>query len=578
MASGGVRRALVGDADRANGVRGLITAVGALGCIACGSPTAGGPRFANVPIVWAVDDRHDVPLPPTKTEYYATQFAVESTTLEPVFYWLSIPRSRRAQNVNALGGVPDSTWFYNRVGRREMTAGDIARGPGTAPLPSDDGPLIILEGKPSGVAPGFIVEDAAGTRFLVKFDNAKAPEMETGAEVVAQRLLWAVGYHVPQDEVGFVRRDQFVIGPEATMKTKRGEDVPMTEQFVQTQFSRGVRGPDGRYRVQISKFLPGVPVGGYPGKGVRKDDPNDRIPHEHRRDLRGQYVFFSWLGHSDVKTDNSLDMWVEAPSDPSRHFLMHYLLDFGRALGVQAAAAGDPEDTYITYIDYLDAFPALFAFGIWSRPWEHPPPRTPPGIGWFDVEHYRPELFEARRPYAPFREFDRFDGLWAIEILLSLEREHIEAAVAQGRYTHRAAAQYLVATLIGRQRKAARAFLDEDVLPLVDFEVRTKDDRTSLCMRDLWLAHRLGADAAPREHRATVHDYWGNPYSVDRALEFDPSGRACLDGIVPAPIRGGYTMVSVDARRGDDGLPPVWVHLAPEPRGGRLRIIGLHRM
>ena len=35
-------------------------------------------------------------------------------------------------------------------------------------------------------------------------------------------------------------------------------------------------GPTASYRGLLSKFLPGVPVGGYPQEGVRPDDPNDR--------------------------------------------------------------------------------------------------------------------------------------------------------------------------------------------------------------------------------------------------------------------------------------------------------------
>ena len=31
----------------------------------------------------------------------------------------------------------------------------------------------------------------------------------------------------------------------------------------------------------------------------------------------GAYAIFSWLSHSDIKEDNTLDMWVEDPADPS---------------------------------------------------------------------------------------------------------------------------------------------------------------------------------------------------------------------------------------------------------------------
>jgi len=42
----------------------------------------------------------------------------------------------RAQNVNTVDEVPDSSWFTNRIGRRSMTAADIANGPNTTAGPA----------------------------------------------------------------------------------------------------------------------------------------------------------------------------------------------------------------------------------------------------------------------------------------------------------------------------------------------------------------------------------------------------------------------------------------------------------
>lgn len=86
----------------------------------------------------------------------------------------------------------------------------------------------------------------------------------------------------------------------------------------------------GTYRAVASKFRGGVPKGPFSYHGVRDDDPNDIIPHEHRRDLRGLRVFGAWLHHNDIRRINSLDMYI---TENGRRFLRHYLIDFGATLG-----------------------------------------------------------------------------------------------------------------------------------------------------------------------------------------------------------------------------------------------------
>src|SRR5215217_915149 len=39
------------------------------------------------------------------------------------------PTRGRAQDVNTIDEVPDSSWFTNRIGSRPLTAADVVRGP-----------------------------------------------------------------------------------------------------------------------------------------------------------------------------------------------------------------------------------------------------------------------------------------------------------------------------------------------------------------------------------------------------------------------------------------------------------------
>ena len=52
-------------------------------------------------------------------------------------------------------------------------------------------------------------------------------------------------------------------------------------------------------------------IGSFRYYGTRPDDPNDIVPHEHRRDLRGLRVFSAWVNHTDAKAINSMDMLVK---------------------------------------------------------------------------------------------------------------------------------------------------------------------------------------------------------------------------------------------------------------------------
>src|SRR5215470_3280457 len=106
--------------------------------------------------------------------------------------------TRRATNVNTLGEVPNSSWYTNRIGLLPLSPADIARGPDSLAAPPH-GPWTVVGGKIDGVTPGLRLKDAAGRLFFCKFDPPGNPEMASGAEVVATKLLFALGYWVPEN-------------------------------------------------------------------------------------------------------------------------------------------------------------------------------------------------------------------------------------------------------------------------------------------------------------------------------------------------------------------------------------------
>lgn len=528
--------------------------------LGCAAPRVGKVRFHNRPAVWAVDDRRDVREKPEPTRELDLWRAFDANVYLPVYRGLALAdRDRvRAFGVNALGGVPDSTWFTNRIGRRPMTPDELRRGPTDHRGPPDlSAPLAVVSRKPTGVQVGYIVEDRRGVRYIIKFETRDHPDLQSANHVPVQRLLWAAGYNVPNDGIAVLRRDQLI-----------SRDPQIDAARIDRDLASVAREPSGGYRILYSEFLPGKPNGGFEPHGTRADDPNDTIPHELRRELRGLGLLSSWLQHTDLRMFNTLDMWTEDPERPGRHYVVHYLLDFGKSLGVFVKTNRRHDDNHATLFD-RHVLKSALAFGLWKRPWEDVRDPGIPAVGTFDVETYRPGDSTPHSPYWPFVVADRFDNLWAVDIMLELTEAHIRAALETGRYPDPRAVDYLARVLVGRQRKAARYWLAR-VNPLVDPELSDG----ALCVTDLWVAHRLGAEVS--RYRAESFGYGGEPLGWSVSLAHR-DGRVCARGFGPGPTEGGYTIVRFDTWRGDRRLDPVEIHLAKTPGGGALRVIGINR-
>jgi hypothetical protein len=126
-------------------------------------------------------------------------------------------------------------------------------------------------------------------------------------------------------------RSTLTISERATIRDPlNGKRRRLKRSDLDLVFERAARRADGRYRVLVSRFAPGKPLGNFRYYGTRPDDPNDIVPHEHRRELRGARVFGAWLNHDDSRGINSLDM-LEASAVGG--WIKHYMFDFGSILG-----------------------------------------------------------------------------------------------------------------------------------------------------------------------------------------------------------------------------------------------------
>lgn len=571
---------------------GLAAVAASLMIAACGhAPPAGTLRFKNEPVVWAVGDKVPFAAKPAEREYNRTLYHVDGFVVRSVTRALDFPDKGRALDVNALDEVPDSSWFTNRIGQRDLTVEELARGPNFDESPAAHLPWTIVSAKVGGTAIGFVFEDAKGDRYLLKFDVKDVPEMETGAHMLGHRILWAAGYNVPQDYLAYVKREDLVVSPKATKKDVFGNKEPLTVKDLEEGLAKVFRAEDGRYRVLASRFLPGAPIGPYAREGRRGDDPNDRIDHERRRSVRGQLALFSWLGHTDLQEDNTLDIFrVEKGAEDgggdkkeAKGFVEHYLIDFGKAFGVMGYV-NHWKTTGFTYrVDLGYALETIFGFGLWKRPWEDSEAPGLRGIAIFDAKTYEPGMFRANSQYWPLEDADRFDGFWGAKIAMRFTRAQLAAVVGEAQYSDPRAAAYMLETLVARQRKLG-AYWFAQVSPLDGFVVEPvtepvtepgRDGRVKLCFDDLaWRYHLTSAATA---YWVQAFDHGGQALMprtlVDGRLQ--ASGRGC----VSAPLASGgdrYTIVELAVRRvGGKTLPAVRVHLAV--RDGAVAIIGLRR-
>ncbi len=544
---------------------------------ACGGASAVGPvRFRNQPVVWRVNDRNDVPKKPKEREYNRTLYHVDGYIVRRLTRMMEFQRARRAQNVNAVDEVPDSAWFTNRIGVREMTLDELRRGPNDGEGPEAHKPWTITGAKVGGLSIGFVMKDARGDKYLLKFDQKRGPEIETSADVIGQRLLWACGYNVPEDWVVYFRREELVIADDATKKDVFGDKEPMTAADLEAGLAKVDVGPDGTYRGLVSKYIDGIPIGPYSREGTRDDDPNDRIPHELRREVRGEYPIFAWLNHTDLQEDNTLDAWVEDPERPGVHYVVHYLIDFGKALGAMGKLNNWKWPGYTYRIDFEVALKSLLGLGVWPRPYdtiESPPIR---GVGLFEVSKYDPGSWRPNSIYFPLLDKDRFDAFWGAKIIIRFSPDHIRTAVEQGRLTDPRAVDYLTEVLIARQRKTARYWFDR-VAPLDRFEVEGEGESSRLCFDDLAIRYNLVDGGERTRYEVRTYDYEGS--EIGAAIEATPAqgGRACVGPIARPSTRDGYSIMRIATRRGKTTLPRTQAHLAIDPATQRPRVIGLWR-
>jgi hypothetical protein len=550
----------------------LISA--ALLLAACGSSEIPAARYANAPVATIVDDRRDLPKQPQEIDFYPNVYLFRSSLERVVTRPLELHRSIRALGVNALDNVPDSTWFTNRIGTKAMTPADIERGPVTHD-PMQHLPLTIESTKIGGTTAGFIVKDTAGVKYLLKFDYKTSPgQMETGTHIVVNRLMYALGYNVAEDQIVYLHHDDLKIGKGAKHKDVLGKTIgPLEQDYVDEVLATVRIGPDGGMRTLASRWIDGKVVGGHASEGVRADDPNDRIPHEARRDLRGLRPIDAWTDSVDVTEGQFVDTWMEDPAIPKRHYLKHFAIDFGKSLGAMGQIDYDWYRSHAYRIDFPSMFHELVTLGITSRPWEVRADRVQlEGVSsLFDVESFDPEGWHPDIPgYMALRDADRFDELWGTKLIAAMSREQIAGAVKAAKFTDPRSVAYLTDTLVGRQKKLVEVWYDR-VNPLDKPAI----EPGGTCFDDLAIAYGV-ATQAETQYAIRAYDWQGKAISESTMTPAGAGGRTCAAGLPVASDHDGYTIYRIDTQRAHY-KGTTYVHVARDPATHALRVIGIWR-
>jgi hypothetical protein len=361
----------------------------------------------------------------------------------------------RARDVTTTDEVADSSWFTNRVYTRPLSMEELTRGPNRKEGPAS-GPWTVIRPKTVGFAPGFTVRDAAGEVWFLTFDAKGSPRAASGAIAVATRLFWALGYYQVEAYLRTLRPETLSIAEGVQYKVRPNHTRPFTMDDVRAVLRRSAPNADGSYRVLAARLLPGKIVGGFHYHGTRPDDPNDIVPHEHRRTLRALKVFGAWTNLVDMKAGNTLDSVV---IENGRTRVRHYLQDVGSTFGAGAQGPHEYHEGWEYLYEGDLAWKRFISLGFYLQPWQTASFDERPEIGRFEGDAFDPEQWRPRVPMAALLRARDDDTFWAALRVMAFTDDMIRAVIRTAEFSDPTAERLLGDVLIKRRDAIGRAYL-----------------------------------------------------------------------------------------------------------------------
>jgi len=500
----------------------------------------------------------------------------------PISHVWKFETSGPAKNANALGHVPNSSWYTNRLSRHSVSPDRVAQGAcETREMPPVE-EWKITGGKVGGNNPGFQVEaklkNGETRRYLLKFDGDLQTERATAADAIGSSIYWAAGFEAPCNRIVHIDFDKVEIGEEATKEDRVGRESPMKRKDVQKAIRHAPRDDTGEVRALASRFLPGEPLGPFSYVGVRKDDKNDAIPHEDRRELRGSKLIAAWINHFDARQQNTYTSFIRK-GDSEKGYVQHFMLDFGDCFGsVWPSDAMTRRFGHSWYVDFPDMGADLVSLGLIDRPWHRVEKIDGLEVfGYYDVEEFDPTKWKAGYPNLAFRRMDLRDAFWATNIISKFSDAHVRELVAEAEFTEPRYTRFLTRVMIGRRDKIVEEYF-ERLSPLVDPEPAADE----LCLEDAWVSRGYGPrDGAFYQVRhgpaGEVDGRWTDVGSIA-----DERGRLCTE--IPSANRWRSRrrdlVVEMRVRRHDQREPArsARFFLRPISGGDSYRVVGILRV
>jgi hypothetical protein len=459
---------------------------------------------------------------------------IDNALFRPLSDAFGVKTVHEARDVNSMDEVPDSAWFTNRLGAHEFSLEDLKHGACVPeqelePAHVEPGSWLIDRGKANGASLGFRVVLPGKRKYLIKIDAATQPELATAASVIGAASYNAVGFYTSCEQVIYVDPAAFKLAPGLTYEDNSGQIRAFDEKALARVFAEASK-RDGRVRLQASAWLPGYLLGPFSYVGTRDDDPNDAIPHEERRELRGGKLLAAWLNHFDAREQNTMDSWIIAgrsAPDSSPGYVRHYYLDTSDCLGSEWAWDGLSRRLGRSYLlDWGDIATDFVTLGVRTRSWETVD-RVPghERFGYFDVATFEPEHWKTEYPNAAFTSMTERDGAWMARILARFTPEMVRELAAMGQFSNPSDTRYIGDVLEARLGRILERYLTR-LSPLGDVHV---ENAAELCMLDL---------ARWRNVREPMAFHYGAHASSGERLDVRSSadGRVCVR--LPPPGSG----------------------------------------